>query len=459
MLDPGKLLLHLLLYCGITVVICFLCRIMIKDRLLAFCACNLAGALFFFFGKILDVFSIGGAVPAWISLPAIILLCWITWKLVKHYRHLALWLNVFYMLLLCVYVVVEVVILSVNIYNDRPQKTMQLQGSKPDVYLLILDEYTSSKALRQYYRYDNHAFDTFLLAKGFMSIADSRSNYNFTVFSLASMLNREYLTAINRHRVTERDYQVAFKKLRNSYAQDLFENNGYDIKNYSYFNLRGHGALFDINIPAFGTGSIFYQTLAGKLAIFLEQRFGKKEWQKKDYLLPFRQQAHNFNLVKKEAADTGGKPKLVMMHVLAPHPPFFTDSLGRLKISGADHMRSVQKDPAAYTAYLSYFNKQVSRLVSAILDATGNGAVVILLGDHGLRKYELSSPGNEHHFMNLMAIHLPGGRPPTGKLPQSPVNLLPFVLNNVFDTKLAFQPDSAIFLSAGTQALGPVNPE
>src|SRR5205085_664494 len=137
----------------------------------------------------------------------------------------------------------------------------------------------------------------------------------------------------------------------------------------------------------------------------------------------------------------------VYMHLLAPHPPFYTDSLGRYLSPGTAYKASLRKDTKAYTSYLGFCNNQLEDIISAILTGSKGEAIIILLGDHGLRKYDITSPANEHHFMNMMAVYLPARYQPKDNMPQTPVNLFPYVLNAVFNTGIPYQRDSSVFLS------------
>ena len=64
---------------------------------------------------------------------------------------------------------------------------------KKDIYLIIADEYAGNQELRHYFGYDNSSFENELTRRGFCMINDSKSNYNFTPFSVASMLNMAFL--------------------------------------------------------------------------------------------------------------------------------------------------------------------------------------------------------------------------------------------------------------------------
>ena len=63
----------------------------------------------------------------------------------------------------------------------------------PNVYYIILDEYASSKVLKDIFDFDNQDFISQLNARGFHVTENSHSNYASTILSLTSSLNMEYV--------------------------------------------------------------------------------------------------------------------------------------------------------------------------------------------------------------------------------------------------------------------------
>lgn len=62
----------------------------------------------------------------------------------------------------------------------------------PDIYWIIFDMYPSSESLRKHWGFSN-PLDSQLQAIGFTVLHHARSNYNYTPFSLCSMLEMGYL--------------------------------------------------------------------------------------------------------------------------------------------------------------------------------------------------------------------------------------------------------------------------
>ncbi len=70
--------------------------------------------------------------------------------------------------------------------------------SLPDIYLIVLDKYTSSRVLASQYHYDNSEFERALRARGFAVPTASHTNYVHTFLSLASLLNLQYLDTLSK---------------------------------------------------------------------------------------------------------------------------------------------------------------------------------------------------------------------------------------------------------------------
>lgn len=69
-------------------------------------------------------------------------------------------------------------------------------AATPDIYLIVLDSYTSRRSLLANYGFDNSAFERALRERGFLVPRDSRANYTMTSLALASMLNWDYLQSL-----------------------------------------------------------------------------------------------------------------------------------------------------------------------------------------------------------------------------------------------------------------------
>ncbi len=146
--------------------------------------------------------------------------------------------------------------------NGRHQTTICDTCAKPDIYFLVFDEYESSSSLKTRYNYCNN-LDTFLVNKGFNVQPQSTSNYNFTPFSIASILNMSYINGIkNTNAVTIEDYARCNALIENSEVMKFLENIGYETVNFSIFDMKGNPSLADESFLPVKTKLISDRTLA-----------------------------------------------------------------------------------------------------------------------------------------------------------------------------------------------------
>ncbi|MDY6872977.1 MAG: hypothetical protein SVR81_03270, partial [Chloroflexota bacterium] len=93
----------------------------------------------------------------------------------------------------------------------------------PDVYFIILDKYARSDAIQTAFDYDNSAFIQGLEDLGFWVPDCSHSNYAFTVMSLSSQLNLDYVENLT----DEPNLKTTSALIQNNLVHQAFEEIGY----------------------------------------------------------------------------------------------------------------------------------------------------------------------------------------------------------------------------------------
>lgn len=121
-------------------------------------------------------------------------------KTTKRFERFSLLLNILFI----IYIILDLCLLVSHSFTSRKDKlslsefpeyvnaTIPDTCKKPDIYFLLFDEYSGSESLKQKYGFHNQ-LDDYLVNKGFHIQSGSRSNYNLTGFSMASILNMSYL--------------------------------------------------------------------------------------------------------------------------------------------------------------------------------------------------------------------------------------------------------------------------
>lgn len=458
---PGDALLLLLLYTGCSFLIAGICHMFCRDWLKA---CLIAFALMlynFFFGGIQDQLK-NISSQAFISqyrfiLPVsfLFLLAIIIWlkKRKKPLLALAYYLNILFVVLLLIdsgRLIIKMTRSDKDI-SRNPVVTNPAACDtckKPDIYLIIPDQYAGSIALKEVFGFDNTAFEEELNRRGFHIAAKSSSNYNLTPFSVASTLNMDYLDP-EMGQKNHLNVDFSYRAIRNNRVLGFLSGCGYQFYNHSVFDFPGQPAhKYGAFLP-YGIQLITSQTFTSRLAKdiradILSGKLGFKTAQKKiayEYL--------HFNddilkLTRSIAATRSTKPRFVYAHLMMPHYPYYFDSKGNPlpieKLSGFRNTNSTD-----YIEYLQYGNEKILELVDHILAASAIPPVIILLSDHGFRHPEKGTK-SQYDFMNLNAVYLPGKN--DNPFPDSITNVNQFriLFNSCFGQRFPLLKDSTIDL-------------
>lgn len=339
-----------------------------------------------------------------------------------------------------------------SVYGFARQNKYQVCDTckKPDIYFLLMDEYTSSKALREYFHFENN-LDSFLVKAGFSIQTGSRSNYNFTPFSMSATLNMTYIDGIeNIKSVTADDYATCGVLVRDNEVIKFLDQHGYEIVNYSVFDLAGNPAMVEQSFLPLKTKLITDRTLFARMnkdiGWLLMTYFPFKLF-KRNYILKHRDNNMKFQeLVEKSASEKKSKPRFIYAHFYMPHPPYYFDRYGNPS-DNATVYHQFKTDPLpAHLEYLLYSNERIKEMVTAIR-ANDPGAIIILLGDHGYRKrVKGDAPEPQHFFQNLNAVYYPD-HDYTGLYDSiTNVNLFRVIFNKNFNQHFPLIKDSTVYL-------------
>ena len=323
--------------------------------------------------------------------------------------------------------------------------------SKPDIYLLLFDEYGSSLSLKERFQYDNSDLDNFLIDRGFHIQTRSHSNYNFTPFSMASILNMSYLKGIkNPSACTLEDYAYCDNLVKDDEVIKYLSYQGYDIVNYSVFELAGNPSKVEQTFLPLKTKLItdrtFWRYFQKDIGWLLYTGKFKIKWLIEQTM--FRHSNNNttfIDLVKKESAIQTDKPKFVYAHFYMPHPPFFYDKDGNKRDMKSVYELNDEKFYQAYLDYIPYTNQKAKELINTIQQNTNNSAVIIFLGDHGFRHTTDSSNLN-NYFQDQNAVYFPDKEYGSLYDSISTVNEFRVVFNKLFNAGFPLLKDSTIFL-------------
>lgn len=319
--------------------------------------------------------------------------------------------------------------------------------SKPDIYFILLDEYAGNTALIDLFSFDNNNFTTELEKRKFHTIPRGFSNYNYTPFSVASILNMNYLDLQGRER-GKKDLTYCYETIRDNQLLQFLKHHKYTFYNYSVFDFEGQPARTRETFLPAKTRLITSQTLLSRFD--KEIRFNLiTRWKSKSNLktLTYYNKENNENiytLTWRLAGKKSAQPKFVYTHLMMPHYPYYFDKNGKER-PFEQVTEGNQTNKAAYVEYLQHTNKQIISLVDHILKSSERPPIIVLMGDHGFRHFT-QPVDTKYHFLNMTAIHLPSANYTGLHDSLSSVNIFRTILNTEFRQQLPYLKDSSSYL-------------
>ncbi len=452
-------------YTGAAALIYFLFSLFYKNYLKAALLATYLMAFFCFYGAVHDFLKqySGFLYKYSVLLPAFLLgAVWLGIYLRKT-KHLFFKATLFINVLLLIYILVDGGSVIWKALNPGPNRLSVYSFAKdnhydtckecpkPDIYFLLFDEYSSSVSLKEKYHYDNSDLDSFLIGNGFHIQALSRGNYNFTPFSMSSILNMSYLQGIgNPEACTAEDYAYCTNLIRDNEVIKFLSFQGYDIINYSVFDLAGNPSRVEQSFLPLKTKLITDRTLFSRVKkdigwMLYTGKFRIK-WLTEHTLF---QQIENNNkfisLTERESEVKAARPRFVYMHVYMPHEPFYFDRNGRPKDEATVYRENTETVIQPYLDYIPYTNGRIRELISTIRKNTDGNAVIVFMGDHGYRYTSYEKHPN-HHFQNQNAVYFPDRDYHLFYDSITGVNQFRVVFNKLFNQKIPLLKDSTIFL-------------
>ncbi len=301
---------------------------------------------YLFFGAVHDLFKANSFLHFLRSysvlLPALLVVNLLfIWWLKRHkqlYAKLFLYLNV----LLIIFCVTDSFLLM-NAHNRYQHKKNELTyavqfdqakvTAKPNVYFLLFDEYAGNKSLQDSFGFTNDLYQS-MQEYGFKELPVF-SNYDFTPYSMSSILNMQYVAGSrNNQLLAQADIQQRFGEIRAAQVPAIFKLIGYQVKNFSIFDLNNNPALSQTNglFPihaALLTNKIFHKRLLKDIGWWFVTGKFQVPFFKKNIL--YKDDDYNREVEAKvlQAAVTKKKqPVFCYAHFFLPHGQYFRDSAG-----------------------------------------------------------------------------------------------------------------------------------
>ena len=320
---------------------------------------------------------------------------------------------------------------------------------KPDIYFIIADEYAGKKELSDIFRFDNSPFENELRKRGFHITDSSFSNYNLTGYSVASLLNMDYLKEMDGTKITLNAHRLSLRKIDQNSFVGFLQHAGYEVKNYSVFQLAGQlppeaTTLFRSGLKLL-TDQTFHSRFRRDIGYDLASKLNLRSEMKRMRSEILHINDGLFSKTWNEAVSESGKPRFVYTHLFIPHNPYYYDRNGRM-YPVEELNEDEQYNREKYIEYLLYGNKKYLELIDHILTSSKKPPVIVFMGDHGFREFRNNSVDNKYFFMNFSSIYLPDKNYQQFYKGMSNVNLFRVLLNTEFGQELPLLRDTTFLL-------------
>ncbi len=326
-------------------------------------------------------------------------------------------------------------------------------GPLPDVYLIVLDTYMRADAMQQDLGFDNSPFIQELEALGFYVADCSRSNYSYTLGSLAAVLNMDYIPALK-----EKHKDIApgafWSIIKHSEVRQRLESMGYETvafrTSYAWSELTDAALFLGLDQPVLRWQSLspFERMYLNTTALRVVGDFlykaetapyiadaGESRGLPPDF--SYHVSLQRFILAQLPKIPDRDGPKFVFVHILVPHPPYVFAPDG-----------SILEDPGFYSGEradaindryraqgyigVQFINNHILPVLEEIIRRSSMPPIIILQGDHGFR--------DTNRLTILNAYYLPNGSQSLYET-VTPVNSFRIVFNEYFGGQFPLLPD------------------
>lgn len=315
-----------------------------------------------------------------------------------------------------------------------------------NIYYIILDAYGRSDVLDELYGYDNSELIDFLRERSFYIASQARTNYSYTVFSLASSLNFDY-PGNPGGRYEKTDWVPLKRLLARNAASRLLKKAG-----YRFIWMGGNPGEIenaDMSMHPEAKSEFTAALLKTTAAASLTNHARRK---RREILYPFEKLP--------ETADMGSSV-FVFAHIMSPHRPFVFAADGSdphswghadspptnaiNKTTGITRSQYIER----YRQQAACIDKLVMKTIREILARSKVDPLIILQSDHGPAAYRdlerVEATYLKERMSILNAYHLPDGGDAALYDSITPVNTFRVIFNHYFGTNLALLEDRSYF--------------
>lgn len=333
-------------------------------------------------------------------------------------------------------------------------ETSDHPGPVPDVYFIVLDGYGRSDVLKQKIGFDNRKWLAELEGLGFRVLPKARSNYCQTELSLAATLNYNFVPNLTTADPASSNRLPLQQLISSSQVQKRFKDLGYTTVAITTGFPPTEFPNSDVNLKARGRLSLLEDTLInltplGSQPVFRDSMFNERR--------RFLQGA--FESLSQTRGDSV-RPRFVLAHIVAPHPPFVFDADGNPTPNrglygfwdGSDYTKYVggpESYAAGYKAQAEYVTKRLLTSINDILRNDTTPPIIIIQGDHGskmgLDQNSLEKTDLSECFPIISAVLAPTSVQEQFQDDETPVNTFRILFQSLFNENLPKLPNRSFY--------------
>ncbi len=347
-------------------------------------------------------------------------------------------------------------------YTDYKPRQPIADSAKPDIFFLVFDAMASTKSLRQALNKNNSALDSMLTQKGFHIIPDAFSNYNWTIHSISTTLNMQYLPDfIAPVQNDPKAYFWGSASILNNSLTAILKNEGYKIHQYQPISFNNPAWPEKSHFQDMKDKHYYFKTLPGRIYkdIFWNYLRVPNNYVKNiqvslinERFIQKKKDVDTALALIKNTCSTYGQSKFVYGHFMVPHDPYAFTKNGILRQITIKDFGAKKEEADLYFDQVLYAGKLIDELVSFIQKNNKKNTIIIVEGDHGFR-YLNKSDLAQYTFQNLNAIYFPDHNYEMLSDSLSPVNTFRIVLNKYFNAQLPLLNDSSILVTGKKETI------
>lgn len=251
---------------------------------------------------------------------------------------------------------------------DSERNVVKKQADLPNIYYIILDEYSSFKQMKKWYDYDNKEFYDFLKKYNFNIIEDSQneSMNTLTMYITTNLININYVS-------TDNDFMATTALRNNPFLFKLLAQHGYKVRYKGGPQIGWEDSSINISSTTI-EGETLNDIIYGKNILYPlfeknQNIIQKKEEDLYDYFYEYIKNIDNSSFL--------------YIHFNAGHVPlvFNVDT-----INNPNKFYNM-KDKSLYLGQIKYTTNRIMQIVSNILEKDPD-SIIIIQSDHSQRNLE-----------------------------------------------------------------------